>query len=444
MYVEMKETKNEETTREDIRASLDRTDNGTIRQSLNNCTLVLQQDPELKEAFRRNLLTGMTDVVKEMPWRQRGTSLTDTDVNNLRLYMEQYYDLSSEKNIWAAIDIVANENAYHPIEQRLCSLEWDGLPRIDTALHYFLGAELSDYTAEVMRLHMLAAIHRVMEPGCKYDICLVFVGNQGGGKSTFLRFLAIEDEWFSDDVKKLNDAKTFEYLKGHWIIELSEMSAARQAEIEETKAFLSRQKDTYRTPYSRTTEDRPRQCVVCSTSNNPRFLPLDRTGNRRFAPVPVDSEKAEIHPLDDEKFSRAYILQMWAEAMVLYQEAVNQGNLRLTFSADMEAYAKQMQKDCMKEDIEYGQVEAFLEQHEEERVCCAMIACEVFGVENPKKQKYDASMYTEIMKLCGWKCINSRKFPKYGAQKAWIKEGGILDTGYDGLIKVSPAEAEPF
>lgn len=427
-----------------IRAVLDRTENGTIKQSLHNCTIVLQEDEQLRGAFRRNLLTGMTDVVRAMPWRQRSTSVTDTDVNNLRLYMEQNYDISSEKNIWAAIDIVANENSYHPIAEKLLSLEWDGIPRIDTALHYFLGAEVSDYTAEVMRLHMMAAIHRIFVPGCKYDICLVFVGNQGGGKSTFLRFLAIEDEWFTDDVKKLNDAKTYEYLQGHWIVELSEMSAARKADIEESKAFLSRQKDTYRMPYSRTSEDRPRQCVVCGTSNNPRFLPLDRTGNRRFAPVLVDSEKAEIHPLDNEQFSRRYILQMWAEAMVLYHKAVEERCLRLTFSAGMEAYAKQVQKDCMKEDIEYGQVEAFLEQHEEEWVCCAMIACEVFGVDNPRKQKYDANMYTEIMRLCGWKCINSRKFPRYEAQKAWIKEGGILDTGYDGLIKVSLEEEVPF
>lgn len=423
---------------------LDRNEKGQVKSNLNNCTTVLRHDPMLEGAFKRNLLTDMTDIVKPMPWNQRSSSITDTDVNNIRLYLEQTYEISSEKNIWAAIDIVANENSYHPVAERLKSLQWDGIPRIARALHHFLGAELSEYTAEVMKLHMLAAIHRVFEPGCKYDICLVFVGDQGGGKSTFLRFMAIEDEWFTDDMKNVNDAKVYERLKGHWFIELSEMSAARKSDIEEIKAFLSRQKDNYRMPYSRTPEDRPRQCVVCGTSNNPRFLPLDRTGNRRFAPVVVDSTQAEEHPLTCEKKSREYILQMWAEAMVLYQFAISKGNLRLTFSEGMEEYAKQMQKDCMKEDVAFGLLEEYLERHEDERVCCAMIAHDVFGVEDPTRQNYNADVYTEILKLCGWKCINSRRFPIYGGQKAWIKIGGILDTDVEGFIKVKEADEIEF
>lgn len=429
---------------ENILPFLDRNDKGQIKQNLNNCTFILQNDQMFKGAFRRNLLKDVNDVIGEMPWIRRSDSITDTDINNIRLYMEQNYQISSEKNIWSAIDIVSNENSYHPIVDRLSTLEWDGIPRIDTALHRFLGAEKSDYTAEVMRLHMLAAIHRVMKPGCKYDICLVFVGNQGGGKSTFLRQLAIEDEWFTDDLKNVSDVKVYERLKGHWIIELSEMSAIKKAGIEDVKSFLSCQKDSYRMPYARVSEDRPRQCIVCGTSNNPRFLPLDRTGNRRFAPVIVDSEKAEVHPLYNEKKSREYILQMWAEAMVIYRESVGADNLKLTFSKEMEDYAKQMQKDCMKEDVIFGQLESYLEEHEDERVCCAMIACEVFGVENPKKQNYDADKYTEILRLCGWKCINSRRFPKYGGQKAWIKEGGIHDAEASGFISVRDTDEIPF
>ena len=35
-------------------------------------------------------------------------------------------------------------------------------------------------------------------------------------------------------------------------------------------------------------------------------MPRDRTGNRRFIPVPVDAELAETHILDNEEESRAY------------------------------------------------------------------------------------------------------------------------------------------
>ena len=42
-------------------------------------------------------------------------------------------------------------------------------------------------------------------------------GGQGAGKSTFFRLLAIKDEWFSDDLKKLDDDKVFTKLQGHFL-----------------------------------------------------------------------------------------------------------------------------------------------------------------------------------------------------------------------------------
>ena len=74
-------------------------------------------------------------------------------------------------------------------------------------------------------------------------------------------------------------------------------------------------KDTYKVPYATYPEDRPRQCIFVGTSNNLDCLPLDRTGNRRFAPIEIDPKVAEAHILDDEEEARAYIVQAWAEAM---------------------------------------------------------------------------------------------------------------------------------
>ena len=98
---------------------------------------------------------------------------------------------------------------------------------------------------------------------------------------------------------------------------MSEMMATANAKsIEEIKSFLSRQKEVYKIPYETHPADRPRQCVFGGTSNALDFLPLDRSGNRRFIPVMVYPEQAEVHILEDEAASRAYIEQMWAEAML--------------------------------------------------------------------------------------------------------------------------------
>lgn len=63
---------------------------------------------------------------------------------------------------------------------------------------------------------------------------LCLVGDQGAGKSTFFRLLAVKDEWFSDDLKKLDDENVYRKLQGHWIMEMSEMIATARS-IEEIK-----------------------------------------------------------------------------------------------------------------------------------------------------------------------------------------------------------------
>lgn len=87
---------------------------------------------------------------------------------------------------------------------------------------------------------------------------------------------------------------------------MSEMLAIVNAKsIEDIKSFLSRQIETYHIPYQTYAEDRPRQCIFVGTSNNLDFLSLDRTGNRRFAPVLIHQECVEKHILDNgwEKIS---------------------------------------------------------------------------------------------------------------------------------------------
>ena len=77
----------------------------------------------------------------------------------------------------AALSIVANENCYHPIQDVLNGLVWDGTPRIRSCLHHFLGAEVSDYVEEMLKHFLLGAIRRVFSPGSKYEemLCLVAV-----------------------------------------------------------------------------------------------------------------------------------------------------------------------------------------------------------------------------------------------------------------------------
>ncbi len=408
-------------TQEELKLTLETTEKGQVRQSKRNCVTVLERDPLLQGAIRLNILTGRTDIVKPLGWERLGTSLTDTDMSHLYLYFEDHYGLTSEKNIERGIQIAADKNRYHPIREYLNGLVWDGQERIRYALHRYLGANSDDLTAASLRLFMLGAICRVFDPGCKFETMLCLVGGQGAGKSSFFRLLAHRDEWFSDDLRKLEDDNIYRKLQGHWIIEMSEMIATANAKsIEEIKSFISRQKETYKVPYETHPADRPRQCVFGGTSNNTNFLPFDRTGNRRFIPVMTNPQLAEKHILADEVEARAYIDQMWAEAMTIYRS----GNYTLALTPEQEAAMREYQLDFMREDTIAGQVQAFLDEYPGEAVCTLMLYREALGHAFERPKAYELSELNDIMRnaVVGWTEGKTKRFPEYGTQRAWVRK----------------------
>lgn len=434
-------------TVEEVRGSLDLTDSGAIKNSIRNCLTVFQNDPYLQGAVRYNILTERIDIVKPLWWSKQTATLNDTDLNYLMLYLEDKYALTSEKKIQKAISIVADCDKYHPIRDYLNSLEWDGTERIRYALTRFLGAEDSEYTYQCLRLFMLGAISRVFKPGCKFEVMLCLVGGQGAGKSTFFRLLAVKDEWFSDDLKKIDDDNVYRKMQGHWIIEMSEMIATANAKsIEDIKSFISRAKETYKVPYETHPADRLRQCVFGGSSNTMDFLPLDRSGNRRFLPIMVHPENAVVHILEDEAASRAFIDLMWAEAMFIYHNFP----VKLTLSKDMDKELKELQKQFMPEDTKAGLIQSFLDNFGGTQVCSKLIYAEALNHPFDEPKQWEIREINEIMSnsIEGWTPFsNPRIFAKYGRQRGWerIPSGNELSATSpnlpDGFRELTEEEA---
>ena len=234
-------------------------------------------------------------------------------------------------------------------------------------------------------------------------------------------------------------------LQGHWIIEMSEMIATANAKsIEEIKSFLSKQKETYKVPYETHPADRLRQCVFAGTTNRQDFLPRDRTGNRRFIPVPVDAELAEVHILDNEEESRTYIDQLWAEAMTIY----NRGNYKLAFSPAMQETLQAHQQDFMQEDAQAGMIYAVLEDYTGDRVCSKQLYAEALGNTNIPAE-WETRAICEIMNtgisrgdIQGWQAHKTAKrYPKYGVQKGWERVTSP-ETGAENFSEITDAEAQ--
>lgn len=430
----------EMSTADDISSDLDRTEKGNVKQSYENCMTVFYRDPLLSNAIKKNELTGRMDIVKCLGWKRNSSSITDTDVFQIQRYLEKNYQLTSEKIINKSLHIIASENSYHPIRDKLKTLQWDGVKRIDNLMVKYLGVDDNFYTREVIHLLMQASICRIHKPGCKFEIMVCFVGGQGAGKSTFSRFLALEDEWFSDDLKRLEDDNIYRKLQGHWFIEMSEMIATASARsIEDIKSFVSRQKETYKIPYETHPEDRLRQCVFVGTSNNMDFLPLDRTGNRRFAPILVHPEKIEKHILEDQQESREYFIQAWAEAMRIYMKSEEH---TLKLSKEAEIYLTEWQKQFMPEDTKVGMIQAWLDNSQEDYVCSLMIYREAIGRENDEPKQWETREINNIMNTSieGWQPVSSHRFGKmYGTQRGWKRK-----TDTKGFTEITKQMEIPF
>ena len=214
--------------------------------------------------------------------------------------------------------------------------------------------------------------------------------------------------------------------------------------IEEIKSFLSKQKETYKVPYETHPADRLRQCVFAGTTNRQDFLPRDRTGNRRFIPVPVDAELGEVHILDNEEESRTYIDQLWAEAMTIY----NRGDYKLAFSPAMQETLQAHQQDFMQEDAQAGMIYAFLEDYAGDRVCSKQLYAEALGNTNIPAE-WETRAICEIMNtgisrgdIQGWQAHKTAKrYPKYGVQKGWERVTSP-ETGAEDFSEITDAEAK--
>lgn len=286
--------------------------------------LILERDPVLQDVLAFNELSNNIQARMVWPWPHAKVG----DVTNavdllLGKYLTDTYGLPSisRASLSEAIQTVAHTRRFHPIREMLGGLQWDGTSRIDKWLVHALGESpeslnpaLLEYLQIVGRCWLLGMVYRVMEPGCKFDYCPVLEGVGGLRKSTLVEVLA-GSQWFSDTPFEVGRGKEAqEQVQGLWLYEIAELTHFSKAEVGAIKAFISSKVDRYRVAYGTTTESFARQCILVGTTNENTYL-RDRTGNRRFWPIPVR------HVINTE-FVAKYREQLLAEAFVLYQQGV--------------------------------------------------------------------------------------------------------------------------
>lgn len=280
----------------------------------------LERLPDIKDVLGFDELRNTVQCRKAWPWPYaKPGEVRNADSLLLGKWLTDTYGLPSisKAALEEAMLTVAATRRYHPIRDYLAGLKWDGKPRVDSWLVHVLGESpqtlkpaLFEYLGLVGRFWLLGMVYRVMEPGCKFDYCPVLEGNGGLRKSTLVETLATS-EYFSDtpfEVGKGKEAQ--EQVQGLWLYEIAELTHFSKSEVGAIKAFISAKVDRYRVAYGSTVESFPRQCVLVGTTNEDTYL-RDRTGNRRFWPIPV---RRQINT----EFVAKYREQLLAEAFARY------------------------------------------------------------------------------------------------------------------------------
>lgn len=382
-----------------------------------------------------------------MPWRRilKPEPIKNVDYSGIRNYLESIYGIVSTLKIDDALALEFEKNSFNPVVDYLRALKWDGTPRVDYALIKYFNAADNIYTREAIRIMMVAAVARILNPGIKFELVLVLVSPmQGTGKSSFFRALA--QQWFSDSFKLRNNNQDFEQLQSAWIIEIAELAGLKKAEVEDVKHYISKQEDTFRPAYARVPETFQRSNIFVASTNIHGFL-NDTSGGRRFMPIDIENIKLRYNTkLLEFLNNKQEIDQMWAEAVELYRKGQ-----KLDLSNEAEKIAGFEQKKHSDADERTGLIEQYLDTpipanwdemdildrrtyltdplkpktgSERDYVCVAEIWCECLGKEKEDMDRYKTRDINDILRgLEDWEQSSSTKnFSLYGKQKYYARK----------------------
>lgn len=341
----------------------------------------------------------------------------DVDDSKAKYHIEKIHKLSSQKKYEDAIRVRFDEVKYHPVKDMIDPLEWDGVERMEAMLAKWMKCEDTPYVHEVSRLIFAGGIHRVYMPGCKFDDVPILVGpRQGEGKSTFCRWLAMDDRFFRE-VAEIEGQRGIEAIEGGWICEMSELLAlTKTKEVEAVKSYMTRQVDTYRRPYDKRISEHPRQCVFIGTTNKQQFL-TDKTGNRRYYPVVVNQSGYELFKHQQE--IKEDILQCWAEAKYKF----DQGELSPCADPKLIADIRNAQKSAAEEDWREELIFDFIADKTE--VCVRQLWHEALDMPSTAKpSRKESNEIALILQATGeWeRSEETKRIKSYGMSRYWKRK----------------------
>lgn len=203
----------------------------------------------------------------------------------------------------------AIDRPYHPIRQYLDTCT-NPLPDHTWAniADELLSGQATTFDNSALRKWLIFAVARIYEPGCPCGFVHILAGDQHLHKTRFYNTLASEAWFYEGFIKSNKDADDIVGLHMRWIAEWGELDGGiKNHESAGLKNFITRKTDLVREAYGKGHKERPRQFVLCGTTNKQDGFFSDETGNRRFVIYTVDKR------IDSQKVAEMRD-RIWASA----------------------------------------------------------------------------------------------------------------------------------
>ncbi len=245
----------------------------------------------------------------------RWQPLTDNDMIQLRDTFERTLRFASipKETMRDALELVASRHKFDSAMTWIDGLTWDGVPRINQFLSAYCGTVDDEYTRAVSEYIWTGLAGRVLDPGCQLDMVVAFQSPQGRMKSTGFQAMVPTDECFTDGLSLHEDDDNFKrLLRGKLLVEVAEMAGLSKADIGLVKRVITRRVEEWIEKFKTQPSRFKRRCMLFASTNEPQFLPLDETGQRRWLPV-------EVTILDRDRIA-ADRDQLWAEGAARWSE----------------------------------------------------------------------------------------------------------------------------
>jgi predicted P-loop ATPase len=246
-------------------------------------------------------------------------------------------------------------------------------------------------------LFFIAIVMRVRYPGAKFDHTLALLGEEGLGKSSLCRVLAIRDEWLLEGHRlDASPKEIIENATGKLIADNSEMVGRSQREQASIKDGMSRRADRARKAYARRAETKLRSFVAISSSNEYEVL-VSRYGNRRFWPLWLRTH-IDIDGLKDA------IDQLYGEAVYAQEAYLKQHGKDVVLTPEHWDYFADLQEEHRVKSPTEDRIAVLMDRIEEGHVRTA----DVYDALDKGSHRYAAEEVAHAMKQLGWDKIKKR------------------------------------